>query len=646
MEEYWDVADDSAPSDRIPNQTMYIVPAKRRENVRNNDQTREYSGDSRRYEDRSFSTQGARKPFSGVNYLSKECLEIQIASSNVGKVIGRGGSKIKELQNDSGARISIDRESFDGYTSVKLTGSAEACEKAKALIEELTADVGHLSMNQSTHENNDETANENIPDGINTFIDWDALKKQGEENKKKWLASLPPLKKNFYTEDSAVGGLSQKQVVDFREANNNISVIKVDADDDKPIPNPVSTFRQAFQHYPELLQELSNQGFKNPSPIQCQAWPIILSGHDMIGIAQTGTGKTIAFLFPALIHLVGQVTPRAERKGPSVVVMAPTRELAQQIEVEAKKYKYKGVTSVCVYGGGSRKEQISMLAKGVDIVIATPGRLNDLVMNKFVDVSGVTYLVLDEADRMLDLGFEPQIRKIVIDIRPDRQTIMTSATWTHEIQEMAARYLTKPFKVNVGALDLAAVHTVTQEIIFAEDEDRREILHDFLANMGPDDKVIVFVERKAIADDLSSDLLLGGIECQSIHGDREQCDREQALDDLKTGLVRILVATDVASRGLDIKDITHIFNMYFPHNIEEYVHRVGRTGRAGRTGTAVSLFTRGDWMHAEGLIKILEEAQQEVPDELYNMADRYRVWKRKKAAEDSDARGRRGRRRF
>ncbi|GBM20865.1 putative ATP-dependent RNA helicase DDX43 [Araneus ventricosus] len=681
MEECWDDGVDFLPPQPVPSrneQPVYVAPSRRwndgprGRNYNSDSYNNQYSANSAsnnfredrpRNNERDFSNRGRTFTRGGRNERNwrsnEESSEIQIDSNYVGRVIGRGGSKIQELQTESGAHIKVLQDSdVDGSTSIRLTGSSEAREKAKTMIEELTTDFSRMSTNRNFYssnnsENTSSFSNGVKADGVSSFIDWDELNKQCDAEREKRLAALPKLRKNFYQEDPAVAAMTKHEVEQFRAENNSITVMNVDADDTKPIPNPVTTFEQAFQNYPELLEELKKQGFSKPSPIQSQAWPIVLSGHDMIGIAQTGTGKTIAFLFPALIHIVGQVTPREERVGPSCVILAPTRELAQQIEVEAKKYSYHNITSVCIYGGGSRREQINVVTKGVDIVIATPGRLNDLVMNNIIDVTGVTYLVLDEADRMLDLGFEPQIRKIVLDIRPDRQTIMTSATWTNEIQELAARYMKKPIKVNVGALDLAAVHTVTQQVIFAEDDDRRAILEDFLASMKDDEKVIVFVERKSVADDLSSDLLLRGVELQSIHGDREQVDREQALNDIKTGYVRILIATDVASRGLDVKDITHVFNMYFPHNIEEYVHRVGRTGRAGRTGTAISIFTRQDWMHAESFIKILEEADQFVPQELYDMADRYRAWKRKKQAEDAEAggfrrrgRGGGGRRRF
>ncbi|KRT86559.1 helicase, partial [Oryctes borbonicus] len=245
--------------------------------------------------------------------------------------------------------------------------------------------------------------------------------------KAKW-AKLPPIIKNFYMELDEVANMPRSEVEQFRKDNNNIVVARTFENLDnnaKPIPNPVKTFYQAFHNYPEILDEIVKAGFETPSPIQAQAWPILLSGEDLIGIAQTGTGKTLAFLLPALIHIDGQTIPKEERTGPSVLVMAPTRELALQIDREVNKYSYKNIKAVCIYGGGSRKEQVNIVTKGVDIVIATPGRLNDLVEAGYIKVESITYVVLDEADRMLDMGFEPQIRKTMYDIRPDRQTVMT-----------------------------------------------------------------------------------------------------------------------------------------------------------------------------------------------------------------------------
>jgi ATP-dependent RNA helicase DDX43 len=251
--------------------------------------------------------------------------------------------------------------------------------------------------------------------------------------------------------------------------------------------------------------------------------------------AQTGTGKTLAFLLPALIHIDNQITPREERVGPNVLILSPTRELALQIEQEVVKINYKGIRSVCVYGGGDRQNQITSCGRGVEIIIATPGRLYDLIQAGIINVTSVTYLVLDEADRMLDLGFEPQIMKILLDIRPDRQTVMTSATWPSGVRRLASKYLNEPIQLYIGSLDLRAAKTVTQHLeMFPNEEDKKTWLMDYIENkMSKDDKLIVFVGRKALADNLSCDLALKSIQCQSIHGDREQCDREEALKDFK-----------------------------------------------------------------------------------------------------------------
>ncbi|KAH9496830.1 putative ATP-dependent RNA helicase ddx43 [Bulinus truncatus] len=338
--------------------------------------------------------------------------------------------------------------------------------------------------------------------------------------------------------------------------------------------------------------------------------------------------------------------PRSERVGPSALVLSPTRELAQQIEMEVNKINYKGIRSICVYGGGDRREQKNKLLKGVEIVVATPGRLNDFVDCGVIDVQHVTYLVMDEADRMLDLGFEIEIKKVMLDIRPDRQTVMTSATWPPGVQRLADQYMTNPYKVFVGTLDLAAVHSVKQYVEIVEETEKKSLLLDFIEQMQENDKAIVFVGKKIVADDVSSDLAMNDIICQCIHGNREQCDRETALEEFRSGAVRILVATDVASRGLDVKDITHVVNYDFPSHIEEYVHRVGRTGRAGRSGTAITFVTRNDWKSAQHLIDILTEAGQDVPDELVSMAERYSAFKLR-SDEETGGRGfsRRGRRR-
>ncbi|CAH1961803.1 unnamed protein product [Acanthoscelides obtectus] len=438
--------------------------------------------------------------------------------------------------------------------------------------------------------------------------------------------------------------MTDEEVEAFREQNNNIVVDRTfKTENSKPIPKPCPEFYYAFHQYPEILEEIKKVGFEKPSPIQAQAWPVLLSGEDLIGIAQTGTGKTLAFLLPALIHIDGQLGRREDRGGPAVLVMAPTRELALQIDKEVKKYQYRGITSICIYGGGSRRDQVKVVTQGVDIVIATPGRLNDLVAAGHLDVRPVTYVVLDEADRMLDMGFEPQIRKIMYAIRPTRQTVMTSATWPPGVRRLADSYMCDPVQVYVGTLDLAATHTVTQVIQLLEDNDdvKMQALMEFARNLSPDEKVIVFCGRKARADELASELVLNGISCQTMHGDRDQSDREQALLDIADGTVQILIATDLASRGLDIDDITHVVNYDFPRNIEEYVHRVGRTGRAGKYGESISYFTRGDWGQAKELISILEEAQQYVPEELHDMAERFEKMKDRREKEGG-SRGRGG----
>ncbi|XP_028279825.1 putative ATP-dependent RNA helicase DDX43 [Parambassis ranga] len=585
---------------------------------------------------------------------SSPSVTVAVEMSSVGRIIGRGGAKVRELEESSGARIKVNKGDYEG--EVVISGPFTAQLKAKKMIEDLLAGGSYQSCNgpgrgrdyrrgTGSQARNDSVWSAAELQAANVVparasIDWNNIREnRGKYEELKWQ-DLPPLMKKFYTEAESVSMLTAEEVHEWRKENNNIFVDDL-KEEKRPIPNPCRTFLEAFELYPEIMENICRVGFVKPTPIQSQAWPVLLSGEDLIAIAQTGTGKTLAYLLPGFIHMDGQPVPRAQRGGPGMLVLTPTRELALQIESECNKYSYKGYKSICIYGGGDRRGQINMVQDGVDIVIATPGRLNDLQMNELINLRSITYLVLDEADRMLDMGFEPQIMKILLDIRPDRQTVMTSATWPTGVRRLANSYLKNPMMVYVGTLDLAAVDTVQQEILVVEEEKKKFYVFNFIRNMQPEDKVIVFVGKKLVADDLSSDLCLQGLAVQSLHGDREQCDREEALKDFKESRVRILVATDLASRGLDVHDVTHVFNFDFPRNIEEYVHRVGRTGRAGRSGAAVTLMTRENWRMAPELIHILERSGQEIPEELAQMAERYE--KHKKEREMArEGEGRRG----
>ncbi|KAG8513204.1 putative ATP-dependent RNA helicase DDX43, partial [Galemys pyrenaicus] len=554
----------------------------------------------------------------------------------VGTVIGRGGSKIRDIQSTTNTKIQI----IKGHpeAEVKIFGSKAMQTKAKAMIDNLVKKQENYSsalridtVASQPSVGRDGRTNDSVVTEDQPLIDWDQIREDALKWEKKKWADLPPIKKNFYTESETTSTMSQVQIDNWRKENYNIMCDDLKDGEKRRIPNPTCKFEDAFQCYPEVMENIKKAGFEKPTPIQ--AWPIVLQGIDLIGVAQTGTGKTLSYLMPGFIHLDSQPVTGGKRNGPGMLVLTPTRELALQVEAECSKYTYKGLRSVCIYGGGDRGGQIQDLTKGVDIIIATPGRLNDLQMNNFVNLKSITYLVLDEADKMLDMGFEPQIMKILLDVRPDRQTVMTSATWPHAVRRLAQSYLKEPMIVYVGTLDLVAVNTVKQNIIVTTEEEKRSHIQTFLESMSPKDKVIVFVSRKAVADHLSSDLVLRHISVESLHGNREQSDRERALENFKTGKVRILIATDLASRGLDVHDVTHVYNYDFPRNIEEYVHRVGRTGRAGRTGVSITLVTRNDWRVANELINILERAHQSIPEDLVSMAERYKANKLKKEME-------------
>jgi len=425
--------------------------------------------------------------------------------------------------------------------------------------------------------------------------------------------SLVKFEKNFYHEHPAVQAMPMEEADRIRK-HHGITVVEGSG-----IPKPCRTFEEAsFPDY--VLQEVARLGFRAPTAIQTQGWPIALSGRDMVGIAQTGSGKTLAFLLPAIVHINAQ--PYLEKgDGPIVLIMAPTRELAVQIKEEADRFgKSSKIKNTCCYGGVARRPQQQDLKDGVEIVIATPGRLIDFLDSGDLNLKRVTYLCLDEADRMLDMGFEPQVRKVSDQCRPDRQTLMWSATWPKEVQKLARDLCREaPVHINVGSMDLSASHTIKQYVEVVNEADRRGRLKRLLEKIMDGSKILIFCGTKRDGDALTREMRLDGWPALCIHGDKKQEERDWVLKEFKEGKSPILVATDVASRGLDVKDIKYVINYDFPGSTEDYIHRVGRTGRAGASGSAYTFFTSDKAKHAKDLIAVLKEANQNVPEELEKM---------------------------
>ncbi|KAJ0974969.1 hypothetical protein J5N97_016934 [Dioscorea zingiberensis] len=386
------------------------------------------------------------------------------------------------------------------------------------------------------------------------------------------------------------------------------------------IPAPYTTF-ESTEFPSEILREVHHAGFSAPTPIQAQSWPIALSGRDIVAIAKTGSGKTLGYLLPGFIHI--KHLRNNSRMGPTVLVLSPTRELATQIQEEAVKFgRSSRISSACLYGGAPKGPQLRDMDRGVDVVVATPGRLNDILEMKRVSLRQVTYLVLDEADRMLDMGFEPQIRKIVNEIPPRRQTLMFTATWPKEVRKIAADLLVNPVQVNIGNIDtLVANKAITQYIEVITPMEKQRRLEQILRSQEPGSKVIIFCSTKRMCDQLTR-TLTRQFGAAAIHGDKSQSERDWVLNSFRSGKSPILVATDVAARGLDIKDIRVVINYDFPTGVEDYVHRIGRTGRAGATGVSYTFFCDQDAKYASDLVKVLEGAGQRVPSELRAMVTR------------------------
>ncbi|KAL1637608.1 pre-mRNA processing RNA-helicase [Diplodia intermedia] len=425
---------------------------------------------------------------------------------------------------------------------------------------------------------------------------------------------------NFYTEPMELAAMDEDAVSSLRFELDGIKVMGRD------IPKPVSAFAQCGLGL-RTLDVLRSLDFANPTSIQAQAIPTIMSGRDLVAVAKTGSGKTLAFLLPMFRHIMDQ-DPLKPLDGPIAVIMAPTRELAAQIAREARPFARALNLRAVVCGGGSPiKDQIAELKKGSEIIIATPGRLIELLganSGRVTNLARVTYVVLDEADRMFDLGFKPQISRILSNVRPKRQTVLFSATFPSLLETIAKEQLNDPVTVIVGERSTVASE-VTQVIEVVEEEDKFNrllgILGDFYET-DEDARTLIFVKSQQTADKLLDLLLKKYYSCDSIHGSKDQVDRDSALSDFKKGAIPILIATSVAARGLDVKQLKLVIQYDAPDHLEDYVHRAGRTGRAGNKGTAITFVSPRQGSRAKEIAKAFTYAKLPVPDNLAAIADK------------------------
>ncbi|KAI4735467.1 P-loop containing nucleoside triphosphate hydrolase protein [Aureobasidium sp. EXF-12298] len=456
----------------------------------------------------------------------------------------------------------------------------------------------------------------------------DILAQVAQKKKKKEIPNLDhskidyePFRKAFYTEPLEIGQMTDEEVRDLRFKLDDIKV------QGSKVPRPALKFAQ-FGLGTQVLDVIRDLGFESPSPIQSQTIPAIMSGRDVIGVAKTGSGKTVAFLLPMFRHIKDQ-RPLENMEGPIGLIMAPTRELAVQIHRECKPYlKVLGLRAACCYGGAPIKDQIAELKKGAEIIVATPGRLVDLLAansGRVTNLRRVTYVVLDEADRMFDMGFEPQVMKVLANIRPDHQTVLFSATFSRIMETLARKVVHRHVQITVGGRSTVA-DTITQKIEVRPEGTKMyrtlEALGELFEN-DDDARALIFVERQETADEKMIELQQKGYPTVSIHGGREQIDRDAAITDFKSGVAPVMVATSVAARGLDVKQLKLVINYDSPNHLEDYVHRCGRTGRAGETGTAITFITPEQSKYSIDLVKALKMSNQPVPEELQKMSSEF-----------------------
>jgi len=372
---------------------------------------------------------------------------------------------------------------------------------------------------------------------------------------------------------------------------------------------------------PEILNGLSKENYTTPTPIQEQAIPAVLAGRDLLGCAQTGTGKTAAFAIP-IIQLLSQKPTRANTvRRIRSLILTPTRELAIQIADNIKVYsQFTDIRCSTIVGGVSQRVQERALHKGADIIIATPGRLIDLINQRRIDLQFVEIVVLDEADRMLDMGFIHDVKRIISKMPSKKQTLFFSATMPPEIATMVKSILVNPVKIEITPVSSTAVR-INQSVYLVENGKKQQLLNHILKDLSIA-SVLVFTRTKRGADRVTRELTKANISAQAIHGDKSQNDRQRALSNFKSGVTRVLVATDIAARGIDVEELSHVINFNLPNIPETYVHRIGRTGRAGRSGKAISFCETEEVPFLKDIEKLIKKSITEVKDHPYPMLRR------------------------
>ncbi|KAF8803654.1 P-loop containing nucleoside triphosphate hydrolase protein [Phlegmacium glaucopus] len=454
----------------------------------------------------------------------------------------------------------------------------------------------------------------------------DILALAAKKAKKKELAAVDhariryeSFRKEFYIPPPDIAAMTDEEADLLRLELDSIKIRGVDC------PRPVTKWSH-FGLPANCLDVIKRLNYTAPTSIQAQAIPAIMSGRDVIGVAKTGSGKTIAFLLPLFRHIKDQ-RPLEQMEGPMAIVMTPTRELAVQIHRECKPFlKVLNLRAVCAYGGSPIKDQIAELKKGAEIIVCTPGRMIDLLTansGRVTNLKRVTYVVLDEADRMFDMGFEPQVMKIVNNIRPDRQTVLFSATFPKQMDSLARKILRKPLEITVGGRSVVAAE-IEQVVEVRAEETKFNRLLEILGQMyneDPECRTLVFVDRQEAADNLLRELMRKGYLCMSLHGGKDQVDRDSTIADFKSGVVPIVIATSVAARGLDVKQLKLVINYDAPNHMEDYVHRAGRTGRAGNKGTCVTFITPEQERYSVDIYRALKASNVTIPKDLEELAN-------------------------